>query len=236
MEYREKPKLNYTYFTAIILILLVAFVYGIVGLTLSWFEDKSSTSSPDTSVMVIGKIDLDVTYNFGFRNLALAPDTAYIEDKSGNKFETYIKTSDKHNIDGAYVRIKCEIDGGKDASGNTIARPEVTLHFASGKLLSSPPSTYSSQYANTWMLGSDGYYYFIGCLTDAGTQFNDGYYVDNTLNNSISGSPVSIRITIEAIQRQYGASTAEWTTSPALFKSFVTADENTKHDGNDYYS
>ncbi len=235
MEYRKKPKLNYAYFTALIIILLVAFVYCVAGVTLSWFEDKSSTSSPDSSVMVVGTIDLDVTYNFGFRNLALAPDTAYIEDRAGNKFETYLKTSEKHNIDGAYVRIKCEIDGGKDGNGNVIERPEVSLHFASGRLVSSPPSTYSSTYQNKWVLGSDGYYYYIGYLDDNGTQFNDGYYVDNTLNNSVKGSPVSIRITIEAIQRQYGASSAEWTSSPEIFKSFVSSDENKKHDSNDYF-
>lgn len=234
MEYRKKPKPNYNTFTALIIILIMAFAYCFVGVSLSWFEDKSTTSSPDTTVMVIGKIALDVTYNFGFRNLALAPDTTYIEDIEGNKFETYLKTSASHNIDGAYVRILCEIDGGKDASGNTISRPEVTLHFASGKLISSAPSTYSSTYQNKWFLGDDGYYYYIGCLDDVGTQFNDGYYVDNTLTNLVKGSPVSIRITIEAIQRQYGASSAEWTSSPDLFKSFVTYDENLKHDSSDY--
>ncbi len=240
MKFVPKRKYSNFYYSMLIIALIVAFMWCVASLSFAWFRDESTASTPDNTVSVIGTLDLDITTNFNLRNMVLSPDTTYIVDKNNNDIGTYVKTSDKHNIDGAYVRVKftCDVK-------------ELTLYFASNKFTTS--TTYSEGIKNKWFYNTaDGYYYYIGCIDDAGTQFNAGYYVSNTLVNDGAGSTgyyvdngianvtagTSCLITLkfESIQRQYGASAEVWTTAPTVFKDFVTSDENVKHDSNDYYS
>ena len=114
------------------------------------------------------------TTNFNFRNLVLSPDTTYLVDKDGEDIGTYIKTSEAHNIDGAYVRVRY-----------TSSRPELTLHFDSRYFTTA--TAYSEAQENHWVYNpDDDFYYYIGHIDDDFTQFNAGYYVDNTIDNTIS--------------------------------------------------
>lgn len=217
MKLGQKSKFNYFTYIVVVLLLLVAFVWGVIRVTTSWLEDTSTTSNPDPSVSVIGTLDLDITTNFNLRNLVLAPDTTYLVDKDGQDIGTYIKTSEAHNIDGAYVRVRY-----------TSTRPEITLHFDSNKFTTA--TSYSSGEEKKWVYNeSDDFYYYLGCVDDIGTQFNAGYYVDNTLYNDKAGEPCQITLYFETIQRQYGASAdanGDWITSPTIFKDFVLQDES----------
>lgn len=222
MKLGQKSKFDYGYYIILVALILVAFVWGVVRVTTSWFEDESTTSNPDSSVAVIGTLDLDITTNFDFRNLVLAPDTTYLLDKNNKDIGTYIKTSEEHNIDGAYVRVRF-----------TSTRPELTLHFAGNYTTT---NAYTSATENKWFYNaSDDFYYYIGYIDDNDTQFNAGYYVDNTLNNSKAGEPCKITLYFESIQRQYGASASDesWQSAPQIFKDFVEKDGEIKHDPND---
>ena len=66
MKLGQKSKLNYLYYLVLVIILLVAFVWGVVRVTASWLEDESTTSNPDPSVSIIGTLDLEITTNFNF--------------------------------------------------------------------------------------------------------------------------------------------------------------------------
>lgn len=240
MKYVHKRKYNSFYYTMLVVALIVAFMWCVTSLSFAWFRDASTTSNPNNTVSVIGTLDLDITTNFDLRNMVLSPDTTYTVDKNNDDIGTYVKTSASHNIDGAYVRVKftCDVK-------------ELTLYFVSNKFTTS--TTYSADIKNKWFYNTtDDYYYYIGYIDDAGTQFNAGYYVSNTLVNAGAGSAgyyvdngitnvtagTSCLITLEfeSIQRQYGASAEVWTTAPKVFQDFVTDDEDLKHDSNDYFS
>ncbi|MBE5738808.1 MAG: hypothetical protein E7354_03695 [Clostridiales bacterium] len=223
MKLGQKSKFNYTYWTILVVMILVAFVWGVVRVTTSWFEDESTTSNPDPSVSIIGTLDLDIITNFQLRNLVLSPDTTYLVDKDGQDIGTYIKTSEKHNIDGAYVRVKY-----------TSTRPELTLFFDANNYTTT--TTYSAAVENKWFYNTtDGFYYYIGYIDDDNTQFNAGYYVDNTLDNTKAGADCQVTLYFETIQRQYGASDEDddWSTSPQIFRDFVAKDNTIKHNPND---
>lgn len=214
MKLGQKSKLNYLYYLVLVIILLVAFVWGVVRVTASWLEDESTTSNPDPSVSIIGTLDLEITTNFNFRNLVLSPDTTYLVDKDGEDIGTYIKTSEAHNIDGAYVRVRY-----------TSSRPELTLYFDSRYFTTA--TAYSEAQENHWVYNpDDDFYYYIGHIDDDFTQFNAGYYVDNTIDNTKAGEDCQITLYFETIQRQYGASAhdADWSTSPKIFQDFVEKD------------
>ena len=240
MKQIDKQKSFYLYYSIAVILLLLTVIYCVTTFTLAWFRDESTASNPDTSVSIIATLDLDITTNFNLRNMVLSPDTTYTLDKDGQDIGTYIKTSAKHNVDGAYVRVKftCDIK-------------ELTLYFNSSKFTTS--TTYSTSVKDKWFYNAtDDYYYYIGYIDDAGTQFNAGYYVSNTLvnegagasgyyvdngiTNVTAGTSCQITLEFESIQRQYGASAEVWTTAPDVFKNFVTTDENLKHDSNDFYS
>ena len=104
-DFETKSKFNiYTIVVAIVLCMIALTVFSTQ--TLSWFMDESTTSNGEPDITLIGTLDLDITTNFKFKNLSLAPDTIYTLDQDGQDISTYLKTSDNHNIDGAYVRIK----------------------------------------------------------------------------------------------------------------------------------
>lgn len=207
----------------LISILLVLLSYNF---TVSWFMDQSTTSNNPT-IAVVGTIQMKVTTNFDFYNLALAPDTVYTTDQDGQDIGTYIRTNDssidgEHDIKGVYVRIKPTLTK-NDSTLGTVACSELVLYFDSGKLTSSfPTATYSSSDANKWVYNSaDGYYYFLGEVGASNIQFNAGYKTNNSFTNSIAGDDINIRFEVQAIQRSYGAYLAEWTTAPNLFNTFA---------------
>lgn len=194
-------------------ILLVAMTYNV---TLAWFSDESTTSTGDPNILVVGTVDLDVTTSFNFYNLALAPDTTYL---SGNingeevSYATKLKTAESNDISSIYVRVKFTV----------VNRPELTLYFSENRLTTD--TEYSLDSANRWYYNEeDGYYYYIGSVGDEEIIFNDGYHVDNTLNNEIAGEPVDFGFEFEAIQRPYGAYIALWPTAPDVFNDFASSD------------
>lgn len=193
------------------LALIVLFALGLMVLsytvTTAYFMDESITSTGEPNIVIVGTISLDVDTNFNFENLALAPDTLY----TGSDVQTTIATGTTNNIDTVYVRVKFE---------NTCERLEIVIN----KLAANGNVDYNSaQHENHWVLGEDGYYYYLGEIGSSPTIFNDGYKTDNSFHNGIAGDPVELTITVEGIQRPYGAYDSLWQTAPQLFKSFAKA-------------
>jgi hypothetical protein len=192
-----------------ILLLCLTIVALSYNVTLAWFRDQSITSN-SPNVTIVGTIDLDVSTNFKFDNLAFAPDTTYTEDANGDSLATTIKTSDIHDIDGAFVRVKW-----------TNNREEITLVFDNNVTTN---TTYSASDENKWYYNSaDEFYYYIGVIYGTEINFNIGYYVDNTLYNEKADAPVEMSFLVEGIQKQYGAYKEEWTTAPEIFKSYASS-------------
>lgn len=210
----------------IVSILLILLSYNF---TMSWFMDQSKTSNSPT-IAVVGEIKMKITTNFDFYNLVLAPDTVYTTDQDDNDIGTYIRTNDStigggHDIKGVYVRIQSTITR-NDSTLGVITCPEFSLHFASGKVTSSSPtSSYSSSDGNMWVYNdSDDYWYYLGEIGTSNVQFNDGYETNNSIINAIAEDDVNIRFQIEAIQKPYGAYQAIWTTAPKIFTTFASSD------------
>ena len=209
-----------------ILVLCVSLITLSYNVTLAWFMDESVTSNAP-NVLVIGTVDLEVSTNFNFYNLVLAPDTYYtsnIEDGEEVSYATTIKTSTKNNVADIYVRAKFETN-----------RSELTMYF-DGNLLASD-TEYTSAILGNWYYNAiidedndgtpesgDGYYYYIGSVSTDPITFNAGYHVDNTLNNDKAKDPVTIDFTFESLQKPYGAYLAEWTKAPQIFKDFAASD------------
>ena len=213
---RKGTKFGIYQFIGIVL-LCISLIMITYNTTVAWFRDESITSNGEPNITIIGTLNLDITTNFNIYNLALAPDTTYTKDVDNNDIGTYIKLADDHTIDGAYIRVKY-----------TCNRPEVTLHFATGML-----TTTTASANNSWVYNeADDYYYYLGYIKPTNTQFNAGYTVDNTLENTKAFADVEIELYFETIQRQYGASAAVWTSSPQCFKTFVTTDEGLVHNAN----
>lgn len=190
-------------------IVLLCFVIIMLSynFTYAWFRDSSETSS-DPEITIIGKIALDVSTNFKITNLALAPDTTYTQDAGGNALATTIKTSDEHNIDGVFVRVKFISN-----------RSEISLYFGDNVTTS---LDYTDNDEDKWYYNSsDGFYYYIGIVESDEIIFNEGYFVDNTLNNAKAGCDVKLNFYVEGLQKQYGAYKAEWTTAPAIFNTYA---------------
>lgn len=203
---------NYKLYQIIgILLLCIGFIALSYNVSLAWFRDRTITSNGEPNIQIVGTIGLDVTSKFSFYNLTLAPDTIYKTD-ANNDLGTYLKTSEDHDIDGAFVRIKFYTN-----------RPEVTLYFENNLTTSSATSTYSEAIdKDEWIYNpSDDYYYYLGIVRETEIQFNAGYKVDNTLNNLVAGKSVMLGFIVEGLQRQYGAYRAEWSTAPELFNSFA---------------
>lgn len=222
MKVRQTKNLNRLYQIIGILVLCLSVIMLSYNVTVSWFRDESSTSNGEPNISIIGTIDLDVTTNFNFYNLALAPDTIYTLDQDGSDIGTYIKTSANNDIREVYVRIKYTTTRKDKATGNTIPCTELTLYFNNN---TTKATTYTSSEKNKWVYNSaDGYYYYLGSIGSTNVQFNAGYATDNTFNNAKAKSDVYVKLEIEAIQRPYGAYKAVWDTAPAIFNSFALAD------------
>lgn len=211
-----------------VIVLLVAIVAIFSSTTLAWFMDESTTSNGEPNITLIGTLKLDVTTNFNFENLALAPDTIYETDANGDDIATYIKTADEHNIDGAYVRIKFTTTRREVGSTTDIDNSDLfDLYFATNL---TTVTTYSDAVKNKWFFNAtDGYYYYIGGVYSKNVMFNKGYKTTNLMQNSNADAVVTIDFVIESIQRQYGASAEVWTTAPEVFKSMATIESEIKN-------
>ena len=206
---------------AVLCIALITLTYNV---TTAWFRDSSVTSNGKPNITIIGTIDVDVTTNFCFYNLALAPDTTYTTDQDGGDIGTYLKTSSENDIREVYVRIKYTATRYDKVTDSEIACDELTLYFDPDNFTTSTSYNATNDH-NKWVYNSkDDYYYYLGSIgSDKYTQFNAGYSTDNSMNNKKANADVYIKLEIEAIQRPYGAYEAVWGDDvPAIFESFVT--------------
>lgn len=213
-----------------ITLLCVTMAFLFINTTLSWFRDDSTTSNAP-NIKVIGTIGLDVYTNFNIYNLTFAPDSIYTVDNQNNDISTTIKTSAKHNIDGCYVRIKFESIY-KDILEEDGITPKdlslLSLYFVT-QPLNTPNADYHSSNNNKWVYDDiSDYYYYLGIVDENLVTFNDGYKINNRLDNSIKGEDIKLTFTVEAIQRQYGAHTALWEDSPNIFKTYANTISDTK--------
>jgi len=212
---QKKKNLIVLYQSIGILLLCVAVILISYNVTVSWFMDESITSNGDPNIVKIGTIDLDVTTNFNFYNLVLAPDTYYTTYEEGEdtkSYGTYISTASKNDIESIYVRVKF-----------TTNRSELTLYFDPENITTSSSYDEDDDFEK-WYLHTDGYYYYIGSVGSSEIEFNAGYHVDNTLDNSKAYEDVRIEFVFESIQRPYGAYQALWETAPTIFNEFALAD------------
>ena len=196
-----------------IILLCAILLFGSYKITLAWFVDQSVTSNGQPNILVVGTVDLNVKTNFNYYNLVLAPDTIYTENVEDGKtvsYATKLSTGIKNDIGNIYVRAKFSTN-----------RPELSLYFTN----LTTDTEYTASANGKWVYNdSDDFYYYIGSVGTSEITFNAGYYVDNTLDNSDAGDDVEIDFVFESIQRPYGAYHAVWTTAPAIFDSFASAD------------
>lgn len=186
--------------------------------------DESTSTNGEPNVSFIGDLELDVTTNFKFKNLAFAPDTVYTTDQDSQNIATYIKTNDSHDIDGAYVRIRFETTRKNSGSTTTVDNLDLLNLYFDGNLTND--TSYSTSSKMKWFYNiDDDYYYYLWGVYDVNVMFNKGYKTSNTMTNEVAGADVTITFTIDAIQRQYDASDTIWTTAPQIFMDMV-ADES----------
>ena len=225
-DFETKSKFNiYTIVVAIVLCMIALTVFSTQ--TLSWFMDESTTSNGEPDITLIGTLDLDITTNFKFKNLSLAPDTIYTLDQDGQDISTYLKTSDNHNIDGAYVRIKFTTTRKDPGTDSFVDNKDLfDLYFDSNLTTN---TTYSDAVKNKWFFNvDDGYYYFIGGIYSTNIMFNKGYKTTNLMQNTNADAEVTIKFQVETVQRQYGASGDLWNTAPQIFKSMAEIESLTR--------
>ncbi len=225
-DFETKSKFNiYTIVVAIVLCMIALTVFSTQ--TLSWFMDESTTSNGEPDITLIGTLDLDITTNFKFKNLSLAPDTIYTLDQDGQDISTYLKTSDNHNIDGAYVRIKFTTTRKDPGTDSFVDNKDLfDLYFDSNLTTN---TTYSDAVKNKWFFNvDDGYYYFIGGIYSTNIMFNKGYKTTNLMQNTNADAEVTIKFQVETVQRQYGASVDLWNTAPQIFKSMAEIESLTR--------
>lgn len=210
-----------------IIALCISFVAIISSFTISWLTDESTTSNGEPNITYVGELDLTCTTNFKFSNLALAPDTIYTTDQNGQDIATYIKTSDIHDIDGAYVRVKFETYRKSSDSNTSVNNLDLLDLYFDGNL--TQVSEYNEATKNRWYYNADdGYYYFIGGIYSADVKFNAGYKTSNTMTNLVADDDVTIEFTIECIQRQYGASESVWLLAPQIFADMAVVESQNK--------
>ena len=188
--------------------------------TMSWFKDESITSNGKPSVLIVGTVNLHVETDFNFYNLVLAPDTLYTSYIDGSETKTYatrLTVEEENDVRSIYVRAKF-----------TTNRDELTLYF--GDTLTTSTSYEKERDYGKWYLHTDGYYYYIGSVGEdingvgmEEVKFNLGYFVDNTLDNSVATENVSMEFVFESIQRPYGAYDVVWD-APTVFDQFALLD------------
>lgn len=210
------------YYLLSIILVAVLLIIMVSSYTLSWFMDESTTSTGEPNIIKVGELDMTVTTNFKFKNLVLAPDTIYITDQDNQDIATYIKTSDIHNIDGAYVRIKFETTRKNVGESDFVDNLDLfNIYFTNDNYTTSTDYSLATT-KNRWFYNAtDNYYYYLGGVYDQNIMFNAGYKTTNRMINAYASADVTIDFTIDCIQRQYGASEAVWTTAPQVFFDMV---------------
>ena len=204
---RNSEKTLKVFRLALIVFLALSLMILSYSVTTAYFTDESTTSSGEPNIIVVGTISLDVDTQFNFENLALAPDTLY----TGSDVQTTIATGTTNNIDTVYVRVKFE---------NNCERLDIVINNLAPDGSVDYDSTQHGDYR--WVLGDDGYYYYLGEVGSTPVVFNDGYKTDNAFHNGIAGDSVELTIIAEAIQRPYGAYVSLWgEDAPQLFRSFA---------------
>lgn len=213
-----------------IVLLFVSLIILLVNTTIAWFKDESISSNGDLKITLIGTLSLDVTANFNFYNLALAPDRVYLTDMLDQDIGTYIKTSDSHDIEGAYVRIKFETTRRNEGDSEFRDNSDLLkLYFGEGDdyNITTQTSYDPSDDKPKWFYNeADGYYYYIGAVEDEPIVFNKGYITSNKMTNLEKNAEVRINMIVESIQRQYGAYESVWGNDlPSIFTEWAEADE-----------
>lgn len=220
-KFENKRKI---YIVASLVLITIALLSLISSFTFSWLMDESTSTNGEPNVSFVGDLELDVTTNFKFKNLAFAPDTVYTTDQDLQNIATYIKTNDSHDIDGAYVRIRFETTRKNSGSTTTVDNLDLLNLYFDGNLTND--TSYSTSSKKKWFYNiDDNYYYYLWGVYDVNVMFNKGYKTSNTMTNEVAGADVTITFTIDAIQRQYDASDTIWTTAPQIFMDMV-ADES----------
>jgi len=212
-----------------ILLLCISLIILMINTTIAWFKDESTTSNGDLNVTIIGTLALDVTTDFNFYNLALAPDRIYLTDNLGADIGTYLKTASGHDIKGAYVRIKFETTRRNEGESTFIDNSDLLkLYFGDGDDNNlTTNTTYNEADDKTkWFYNeADDYYYYIGAVEETEIVFNKGYSTSNKMTNVEKNADVRINMTVEAIQRQYRAYEKVWNNPPSIFIGWAEADE-----------
>ena len=211
-----------------ILLLCISLISIVSDITLSWFRDQSVTSNGDADITIIGTLDLDVTTNFNFYNLALAPDRIYTTDNQGQAIGTYLRTSSDHDIHGAYVRIKFETTRRNAGDSEFRDNKDLLDLYFNGNLTTN--SSYTASERGKWYYHTDGYYYYIGAIENTDVCFNVGYKTSNRMTNVERNAEVRIDYTVETIQRQYDAYVDVWTSAPAIFTGWAVKDKEARWD------
>lgn len=215
-----------------LLILCFSFVVLMINTTIAWFTDESTTSNGGMDITLVGTLSLDVTTNFNFKNLALAPDKIYETDYLGQDIGTYIKTSLNHDISGAYVRIKFQTVRRNVGESQFIDNSDLfDLYFGEPDDTNLTTSTAFSddELTNWYYNSSDDYYYYIGAVMDTNVTFNRGYKTTNRMTNVERDAEVRIFLTVESVQRQYGAYLEVWgNTVPTIFHEWAEVDEEAR--------
>ena len=217
---------NITIFALIVLCL--SFCTLIINTTISYFVDESVTSNNPT-ITLIGTLDLEVTTNFDFENLVLAPDRIYTEDYLGQDIGTYITATEDHDIFGAYVRVKFETTRKNVGEVSFIDNSDLLkLYFEDGLITTN--TTFTDDEKDKWFYNeTDGYYYYIGVVSKTKiVEFNSGYRTTNSMTNIVKDAEVKIDFTVDAIQRQYDAYVEVWTTAPDIFVEWEIVDKEAK--------
>lgn len=216
-------RIKYQIFGIVFLCFMLIIAFS--NFTIAWLMDDSTTSNSD-DILLIGTLDLEVTSNFKIKNLALAPDTVYTLDMNGKDIGTYLKTTTSHDIDGAYVRVKFTTERKLNGTTTYVDNSDVLSLYFEDNITTS--TTYNSSSENKWFYNaSDGYYYYLGGVYGTNIVFNKGYKTSNIINNTLADANVRVTFSFDTIQRQYGATVANWTTAPEVFLDMVEAESGT---------
>lgn len=214
-----------------VLVLCFSFIVLLVNTTLAWFVDDSTTSNGGAEITLIGTLSLDISTNFNFKNLALAPDKVYMTDYLGDDIGTYVKTAYNHDIKGAYVRIRFSTTRKNVGASEFIDNSDLlSLYFGDGEDTNITTSNvYDDDADPVWYYNeADDYYYYIGAVGDTNVQFNRGYKTSNRMTNTVKDAEVKIFLTVESVQRQYDAYVHVWPLAPTIFVDWAEADKEAR--------
>ena len=184
----------------LIVIILSFLIFYFV--TYSWFGE----SEVGSKVVVVGDVKLNVESDLDFSGIILEPNKVY-ENK-----QTTITC--KENTDEAYIKVKLETD--YKVNGKHVITPVL---FVSDEM--------QSQGKQSWYYSEgDDCYYYVGYISPTITaKFNTALKVTNEINNIDKSKPVTITLTVYAIQRHFKAYEfdSNWAYAPTEWKTEIAA-------------